>query len=251
MVKLGSNNLAFTLAEVLITLGIVGVVVAMTLPVLIQNYQKQATATSLRKAYSELNQVLQRSIADNGDPVTWNNSFDYGVENWVKTYIEPYVKVISSGSCTNNTSNRCLGIAYAGLLGGNPNSTRRNTAHYMIVKGGDSIAWAFFRYPPYEEIRCLVYLKNPKKNTQSALRGKDVFTFVFYPSRSTTFKPFGMQGTVPFQGGTITRDILLHGPIRTGGCFKGGSNNDHYNDGDGCGAVIMMDDWKISKDYPW
>ena len=60
-----------------------------------------------------------------------------------------------------------------------------------------------------------------------------------------------MQGTVPFQGGTITRDILLHGPIRTGGCFKGGSNNDHYNDGDGCGAVIMMDDWKISKDYPW
>ena len=95
MVKFGSNNLAFTLAEVLITLGIVGVVAAMTLPVLIQNYQKQATATSLKKAYSELNQVLQRSIADNGDPVTWNNSFDYGVENWVKTYIEPYVKVIS------------------------------------------------------------------------------------------------------------------------------------------------------------
>lgn len=31
---------AFTLAEVLITLGVIGVVAAMTMPVLIQNYQK-------------------------------------------------------------------------------------------------------------------------------------------------------------------------------------------------------------------
>lgn len=36
---------AFTLAEVLITLGIIGVVAAMTLPTLIQNHQKQVYAT--------------------------------------------------------------------------------------------------------------------------------------------------------------------------------------------------------------
>ena len=60
-----------------------------------------------------------------------------------------------------------------------------------------------------------------------------------------------MQGTVPFQSRTITRDILLHGPIRTGGCYKESGGPDYYGPGDGCGAVIMMDDWKISKDYPW
>ena len=44
----GNNRkVAFTLAEVLITLGIIGVVAAMTMPSLIQNYQEKATVTKL------------------------------------------------------------------------------------------------------------------------------------------------------------------------------------------------------------
>lgn len=35
------------------------------------------------------------------------------------------------------------------------------------------------------------------------------------------------------------------------GCYKESGGPDYYGPGDGCGAVIMMDDWKISKDYPW
>lgn len=46
--------LAFTLAEVLITLGIIGVVAAMTLPTLINNYRKQETIAKLKKVYSVL-----------------------------------------------------------------------------------------------------------------------------------------------------------------------------------------------------
>ena len=248
--KIIKRNFAFTLAEVLVSLGIIGVVAAITLPVLIQNYQKQATATSLKKAYSELNQVLQRSMVDNGDIKTWNNSFEFGVDNWAKTYIEPYIKVEKSGSCTNQNGPRCLGISYMGNLGSKP-TWGNNRAHYMIVKSGGSRAWAFYRYYPYKEIRVYVYLQNPKKYSQAAIRGKDVFTFVLYPDKDTTFNPFGMQGTIPFQGGTITRDILLHGPIRTGGCYKESGGPDYYGPGDSCGAVIMMDDWKISKDYPW
>lgn len=41
---------AFTLAEVLITLGVIGVVAAMTLPTLIQNYQEQEYVNKLKKA---------------------------------------------------------------------------------------------------------------------------------------------------------------------------------------------------------
>ncbi|MBS5801473.1 MAG: type II secretion system protein [Brachyspira sp.] len=43
---------AFTLAEVLITLGIIGVVAAMTLPTLINSYKKQQTVTHLQKVYT-------------------------------------------------------------------------------------------------------------------------------------------------------------------------------------------------------
>ena len=45
---------AFTLAEVLITLGIIGVVAALTIPTLISNYQKKVTVAKLKYAYSVL-----------------------------------------------------------------------------------------------------------------------------------------------------------------------------------------------------
>ena len=55
---------AFTLAEVLITLGIIGVVAAMTLPSLVSNYRKKALQTALLKTYSELQQVNQQLISE-------------------------------------------------------------------------------------------------------------------------------------------------------------------------------------------
>ena len=49
---------AFTLAEVLITLGIIGVVAAMTMPNLIASHQKKVLETSFKKSYSSLLQAL-------------------------------------------------------------------------------------------------------------------------------------------------------------------------------------------------
>lgn len=46
---------AFTLAEVLMTLGIIGVVAAMTLPTLITDFQKRSTATMVKALYSKIN----------------------------------------------------------------------------------------------------------------------------------------------------------------------------------------------------
>ena len=57
---------AFTLAEVLITLGIIGVVAAMTLPTLIQKYQNLVLETQLKKTYSTLSQGIQKAMADEG-----------------------------------------------------------------------------------------------------------------------------------------------------------------------------------------
>lgn len=57
---------AFTLAEVLITLGIIGVVAAMTMPSLIQNYQEKATVTKLKKFYSLVSQAYVSILNDEG-----------------------------------------------------------------------------------------------------------------------------------------------------------------------------------------
>ena len=65
------KKLAFTMAEVLITLGVIGIVAAMTLPALIGNYKKKVTVTRLQRTYTVLAQAFERSRADNGDPSEW------------------------------------------------------------------------------------------------------------------------------------------------------------------------------------
>ena len=56
-------KVAFTLAEVLITLGIIGVVAALTLPTLIQNYQKQVYVNQLKKTYATLSEGFKQIVA--------------------------------------------------------------------------------------------------------------------------------------------------------------------------------------------
>lgn len=66
MIQRGSMKKAFTLSEILITLGIIGVVAAMTLPSLITNYQKKVWTTLLKKNVSLLEQCFQKMLADEG-----------------------------------------------------------------------------------------------------------------------------------------------------------------------------------------
>ena len=58
------RRFGFTLAEVLVTLGIIGVVSAMTVPSLMQNYQRQSYVAQLHKVYNELSQSLVRYQTD-------------------------------------------------------------------------------------------------------------------------------------------------------------------------------------------
>ncbi len=57
---------AFTLAEVLITLGIIGVVAALTMPSLIEKHQKSVTINKLKSTYSILNNAIEHAKADYG-----------------------------------------------------------------------------------------------------------------------------------------------------------------------------------------
>ena len=62
---------AFTLAEVLITLGIIGVVASLTMPALIQNSKKAETSARLKKFYSIIQQAIIMSEIDNGNSKDW------------------------------------------------------------------------------------------------------------------------------------------------------------------------------------
>jgi len=65
----GGKKVAFTLAEVLVTLGIIGIVAAMTLPMLAKNYQFYVRQQQFKKAYAELSIASQKTQIDMGEGV--------------------------------------------------------------------------------------------------------------------------------------------------------------------------------------
>ena len=77
----------FTLAEVLITLGVIGIVAAMTIPTMINNYQKKVTVTKLKLAYSQLYNAIKLSEVDNGNFNGWDMGLTGVVHHIIKTVI--------------------------------------------------------------------------------------------------------------------------------------------------------------------
>lgn len=90
------SQFAFTLAEVLITLGIIGIVAAMTIPSLINKFQKIQYVTELKKAYSQLQEVFTTYILDkNVDNLSQTDLFnsdgnaDYtALDNLIKKFFK-------------------------------------------------------------------------------------------------------------------------------------------------------------------
>lgn len=73
-----SGRKGFTLAEVLITLGVIGVVAAMTLPTVIANYQKKVLVTQLKKEVSVIENYFKKVVADEGvDKIYQTSVFKY------------------------------------------------------------------------------------------------------------------------------------------------------------------------------
>ena len=109
-IRVRGKKTAFTLAEVLITLGIIGVVAAMTMPALIVNYQKKSLATQTQKFYSMMSQAVKQYMVDEGvddlrnTPLTstWNDDLSYEENNLnvdkaqeaCEEFVQKYLKVV-------------------------------------------------------------------------------------------------------------------------------------------------------------
>jgi type II secretory pathway pseudopilin PulG len=93
---------AFTLAEVLITLLVIGVVASLVIPNIIQDTQDAELKAAWKKAYSEIAQATAKIMLDNGGTMKGLFTSDNGVKNVYKNYFS-YTKDcnenISPGNC--------------------------------------------------------------------------------------------------------------------------------------------------------
>lgn len=95
----------------LITLGVIGVVAAITMPALINNIQDKQFKTAFKKQYSVISQALQRIYAEDGEAL---NMADFTQENWTEMdhhvcRITKELKAVKAGlNCSDMTVNESL-----------------------------------------------------------------------------------------------------------------------------------------------
>ena len=140
----------FTLAEVLITLAIIGVVAALTIPAVVSNYQKQQFYTKFMKEYNVLSNALFLANADYGVIQNWNCSKDlsFDIEECIDTYFLAYVKNYQRDTLSNlygsseikTLDGTSLGEISSGGLGFNTDAIILSDGafiipHYSVVSG--------------------------------------------------------------------------------------------------------------------
>ena len=132
---------AFTLAEVLITLGIIGIVAALTLPVIISDVKNSQLEAGLKKAYSVLGQALNMYQAENGERIVAGDATN---RRMIKSYLMQYIK--SAKDCGFGGSDNKEGLEKACL----PNNYKgidgdfNGSAKYETYNGKSSIALDYF-----------------------------------------------------------------------------------------------------------
>ncbi|MFR1672842.1 MAG: prepilin-type N-terminal cleavage/methylation domain-containing protein, partial [Candidatus Gastranaerophilaceae bacterium] len=173
---------AFTLAEVLITLGIIGVVAALTMPVLIGNYKDKVTANQLRKTYSVLSQAIKMAQAEYGDISQWpilDGNMESTDELYLN-YLKPYLKIVDE--CRN--SNKCFTTNDAAI---HMYSFSLNDGTKVLfdiwnhVEGTDDM-YGSYGVKSYSEHylyrNFIAFTVDINGNKKPNVSGKDIFTFV-------------------------------------------------------------------------
>src|SRR5574344_966823 len=101
-IRMINRKNAFTLAEVLITLGIIGVVAALTIPTLMQKTEERETVSKLKKVYSTLQNAYSRAINDEGELSDWGTITDTAAgSDLVLQKFVPYLNVLKNCGTTD------------------------------------------------------------------------------------------------------------------------------------------------------
>ncbi len=215
---------AFTLAEVLVTLGIIGIVAAMTMPVLIANHQKKETVAKLKKAYSILQQATIFAKQEYGEVNDWDYSDPY---EFGQKYFKPYLKVIV------DTQKEIY--SWTDLTG---NSHSYSTWPTLILADGTYI-FIYLADPGYPVNFHIGVDINGKQKPNKL--GRDLFLFTYYKNALRTYSQYetGMpnRNNVVYPGTSGQCNVDAQGGVMGPGSY--------------CSTLIEMDGWEIKDDYPW
>ena len=221
------RKLGFTLAETLITLGIIGVVAAMTLPALLADYRRLEGIVRIKKFVSTMQQAFNTATVNYGDAINWKfptvQNDKEQINEFVDTYLFPYLTGIKQ--CAADAP-ECREFAKH-LLQGQPVYIFSDGSCFGMTTGGagETVANIHFMY----DYNCM---GKPNKYEY------DIFQFVMQFS----------AGKAPKFRGEGTR--LLNATNREELLELCKNPDSEYQKSD-CATLIEYDGWEIKEDYPW
>lgn len=199
----------FTLAEVLITLGIIGVVASMTLPALVAKHRKKVLHTQFLKTYSDIQNAAKRFQADEGITVYEYSKGESGSisTNTLIAFIKYFIGQKNGGLVSSNDPDTGENVSYKNAIGYIP----KNLANKFFSTSqpcdksiiSEEIGGRFFamddpvsRYndPPYGPKICVDI--NGRKGPNQY--GYDWFVFVF--TKDGGVKPYIGSGIFDITG---------------------------------------------------
>ena len=175
---LANVKFGFTLAEVLITLGIIGIVAALTIPGLITKCKEMQYRVTYKKVYSSLNQAMKYAQEDDGIDLTLSAKRIDGVMRTnnigeIFKYISRYYKATTT--CFDNNADKCW-VCEKGEAGYIPNGAPDwlgcNKRSYSFV---DANGVAYYLYSN-SEFPILIDVNGNRKPNQL---GRDRFVMKF------------------------------------------------------------------------
>lgn len=243
----------FTLAEVLITLGIIGVVAALTIPSLVSKYRKHVVETSLKKSYSVLSQILERSKADNGDAVNWDWSSYTAYEKdsseqFFQKYFSPYINITGRAKSVRSPNLLDYKI-YTSVddTSGSPSWSYYNgkMADWVELPDGSVILFEFRYTGKHITYGGFIVILPSSKNKKKLIVGKDVFNFTIRENgNDLVISAFNYQ---PWS----CQDININNRATYLQACKGETTSaSGIPSGSYCAAIISCNGWKIPDDYP-
>ncbi|MBR6163367.1 type II secretion system protein [bacterium] len=184
---------AFTLAEVLITLVIIGVIAAITVPTLMNKTNNQEYVSRLKKAYSTMSQATNLIIAEEGtaqaDKGGWADSGNHIYELY-KKHLNNAKECGAFSNCYNGNYKKLSGPDY-------PWEWRSiGDMHKLILSDGTQIIFehdnaACESFGVFEN-RCMQIIIDVNGNKKPNKLGRDAFYFVLQPY---SFVPAGCSNT--------------------------------------------------------
>ncbi|MBQ2612013.1 type II secretion system protein [bacterium] len=114
------NKIGFTLAEVLITLGIIGVVMALTMPVVIGNSREKEIVTGLKKAQNTLTQAVDIASSKHGMLTDWGYVLkdDSSIER-IYSYLKPNLSIVKDCGLSSSGGTGCFASGWKMLNSAN------------------------------------------------------------------------------------------------------------------------------------